>query len=140
MGDFGKYILRTALRNVASGDPQALQRATERAIFDRALELGWNPERFRATDRGRSWDRDRPVERVGKKYQWIGLYEVLGRIVDSHQVTEPWGTQDPASTSTPSSSSTATSTLRSWSGAQTQLARRGAPGSPRQTPAFRQRP
>ena len=90
MGDFGKYILRTALRNVASAEPQALEHAAERAIFDRVLELGWTPERFRATDRRRSWDRDRPVERVGKKYQWIGLYEVLGRIVDNLPVTEPW--------------------------------------------------
>jgi hypothetical protein len=96
MGDFGRYILRTALRNIASDDPQALERAAEHAIFDRVLELGWTPERFREADRGRSWDRDRPVERVGKKYQWIGLYEVLGRIVDSHQVTEPWGDTGPS--------------------------------------------
>ena len=96
MGDFGRYILRTALRNVASGDPQALEHAAERAIFDRVLELGWTPERFRAADRGRSWDRDRPVERVGKKYQWIGLYEVLGRIVDNLPVNEAWGGTGPS--------------------------------------------
>ena len=34
----------------------------------------------------RSGGRDGPVERVGKKYQWIGLYEVLGRIADHHKV------------------------------------------------------
>jgi hypothetical protein len=89
MGDFGKYILRTALRNVASDDPQSLEHAAERAIFDRVTELGWTPERFRTSDRSRSWDRNRPVERVGKKYQWIGFYEVLGRIVDHQQVTDP---------------------------------------------------
>ena len=86
MGDFGRYVLRSALEDVASEDPEALQRDAERAVFDRVLELGWTPERFHEIDKGRRGGSDSTVERVGKKYQWIGFYEVLGRIADHHPV------------------------------------------------------
>jgi len=90
MGDFGRYVLQSALRDVASDDPKALRRAAERAVFDRVLELGWTPERFHEIDTGRPVMRDGVVERVGKKYQWVGLYEVLGRIADHHAVKPSW--------------------------------------------------
>ena len=50
------------------------------------LELGWTPERFGTYDRtvrsqSRGADDDR-TERIGKKYQWIALHELLARIAD----------------------------------------------------------
>lgn len=95
MGDFGRYVLRPALREVAIDDVDALRHAAERAVFDRALELGWTPERFRNIDKGRPGGRDGVVERVGKKYQWIGFYEVLGRITDHYGVKPTWGDVGP---------------------------------------------
>ncbi len=95
MGDFGRYVLQSALRDVASDDTTALRYNAERAVFDRVLELGWTPERFREIDRGRSGGRDGVIERVGKKYQWVGFYEVLGRIADHHALKPPWGDEKP---------------------------------------------
>jgi hypothetical protein len=95
MGDFGRYILQSSLQDVDTADPKALLHDAERAIFDRVLDLGWTPERFKAIDSRRGWRDDNPVERVGKKYQWIGLYEVLGRITDSHNVCPDWEIPEP---------------------------------------------
>ncbi len=86
LGDFGHYVMEPALRHVDSPDEEALQRDAERAVFERVLELGWTPERFRELDSGRHGGHDGVVERVGKKYQWIGFYEVLGRIADHHAI------------------------------------------------------
>lgn len=91
MGDFGRYVLQPSLRDVESEDSQALLADAERAIFDRVLELGWTPERFKDIDSRRSWRDGDPVERVGKKYQWIGFYEVLGQITDNHDISPRWG-------------------------------------------------
>lgn len=96
LGDFGRYVLQSALGDVASDDPKRLQQLAERAVFDRTLELGWTPERFRELDRGRS-GRDEPVERFGKKYQWIAFYEVLGRLADQYQVRREWSEDEPRS-------------------------------------------
>lgn len=32
------------------------------------------------------------VERIGKKYEWIGLYEILGCLADNHEIESPWDT------------------------------------------------
>lgn len=90
LGDFGRYVLRTALNHVAADDAHALRRTAECAIFDRVLALGWTPERFSAFDRGRAGGRDGPVERIGKKYQLIALYETLGRITDNLPIAPGW--------------------------------------------------
>jgi hypothetical protein len=91
MGDFGRYVLQSALRKVEVDDEKTMRHEAERAVFDRALELGWTPERFAAIERHSPDRRDPLVERVGKKYQWIGFYEMLGRIADHHGVTGSWG-------------------------------------------------
>lgn len=92
LGDFGRYILEPALEHFDQADHQELRALAERTIFTRAVTLGWTPERFAQLERGRRRARrDGPVERYGKKYQWIGLYEVLGRIADNHKLRERWG-------------------------------------------------
>lgn len=89
MGDFGRYVLQSALHDVDATDRKALLHDAESAVFHRVLELGWTPGRFGQSDRGRS-GHDRVVERVGKKYQWIGFYEVMGRIADNYAVRPRW--------------------------------------------------
>jgi hypothetical protein len=96
MGDFGRYVLQPALRDVVTDDPTALLHDAERAVFERVLELGWTPERFGEIDKRRRLGReDSPVERVGKKYEWIGLYEVLGRVADHHLIKPSWSDEEP---------------------------------------------
>ena len=51
---------------------------------DRVLDLGRTPEPFKAIDSRRGWRDDNLVERVGKKFQWVGFYEILGRITDNY--------------------------------------------------------
>ena len=42
-GDFSRYVLQSALRNVVSEDAKALRHDVERAVFDRVLELRLDP-------------------------------------------------------------------------------------------------
>ncbi|HKP90510.1 MAG TPA: hypothetical protein VJT75_11125 [Thermoleophilaceae bacterium] len=72
----------------------------ERFVFQRCVELGWTPERFGAFDilvgRSSSGREARKPERFGKKYQWIALFELLGRLADTHVFTgSGWGGGEP---------------------------------------------
>jgi hypothetical protein len=95
IGDFGRYVLKPALRNLAIDNQGELAHDVERVVFDRVLELGWTPQRFQHLDQGRRGGRDGDVERVGKKYQWIALYETLGRLSSHHLIRRPWGDNEP---------------------------------------------
>ena len=60
-------------------------RWAQRWICKRAHDLGWTPDRFADLDKGRGSDRyDHRVERVGKKYQWIALYQFGAILADNH--------------------------------------------------------
>ncbi len=70
---------------------------SSRWVCWRAHNLGWKPELFREFERndvrysGRMGHR---VERIGKKYQWIALYELLARLADHVAFREdPWETK-----------------------------------------------
>ncbi|MDA8205949.1 MAG: hypothetical protein M0Z36_07760 [Thermaerobacter sp.] len=56
-----------------------------RWVCKRAHELGWEANLFAAFDRdnGRYDRHDHKVERIGKKYQWIALRELLARMADN---------------------------------------------------------
>lgn len=56
-----------------------------RWICKRAHELGWTPERFGDFDnRSQGYGRnDHKVERIGKKYQWLALHELIARMGDN---------------------------------------------------------
>jgi hypothetical protein len=66
-------------------------RLIQRYILWRVFDLGWTVERFGKFDRylvqpvGR--DAAKP-ERIGKKYQWIALHEILALIADNFQYRE----------------------------------------------------
>lgn len=71
-----------------------------RWIMDRVIGLGWNPELHEEYDRDRgSFDRlqNSSVERIGKKYQWIALYEFLAMIGSNYYyVQDRWLDDTPA--------------------------------------------
>ncbi|OGU16042.1 MAG: hypothetical protein A2076_05245 [Geobacteraceae bacterium GWC2_53_11] len=58
----------------------------QRWVCKRAHEYGWSNEFFGefdkriGTGRGRN---DKHIERIGKKYQWLALYELLARMADN---------------------------------------------------------
>ncbi len=60
----------------------------------RAHDLGWKPQLFREFERNdvtRCGRMDHRVERIGKKYQWIALHELLARLADHVAFREnPW--------------------------------------------------
>ncbi|KGM09736.1 hypothetical protein N869_06235 [Cellulomonas bogoriensis 69B4 = DSM 16987] len=89
-GDFGKYIVEPAIDHFDVANEKELRRLVERVIFTRVLEMGWNPEQFDDVEYGRRGGHDGPVERYGKKYQWIAFYEVLGQLADNFQLRERW--------------------------------------------------
>ncbi|MDX3524822.1 hypothetical protein [Streptomyces scabiei] len=62
-----------------------------RWIFDNAAHRGWTPERFAAFDnvRGAGHGREgHKAERIGKKYQWLGLYELVERLANHRHVIQ----------------------------------------------------
>ena len=55
-----------------------------RWICKRAHELGWTSDRFGDFDNSRGYGRhDHKIERIGKKYQWLALNELLARMADN---------------------------------------------------------
>lgn len=67
----------------------------QRWMFQKVLQLGWTPELFydfdsRINERGRSAQKS---ERVGKKYQWIALHEILARLADNFAIKDGWSSE-----------------------------------------------
>jgi hypothetical protein len=113
VGDFGRYVIKghveefsTIPLNAAPPSPPAdadwsefhdlkqksLQDADRGCLWvaDRALSLGWTSGLF-PKDAGGSEDRRRSsgrIERIGKKYQWIALYELLARLADNFWIID----------------------------------------------------
>lgn len=82
-GDFGRYVFQSALRNFEVDDYKIFNYAMYYIIN----ELGYQGELFDDYDRlvnSFTYDRHRVIktERIGKKYQWIAMYNILARISD----------------------------------------------------------
>lgn len=66
--------------------------SAQRWVCKRAIELGWTKEYFEEFERLHcgTYDRSEPiVERIGKKYQWIALYEFLAHLSDNYCYVDP---------------------------------------------------
>ncbi len=92
-GDWGRYVMAGRVHHFQSRRLREVP-ADERSWFDariarryvvqRVFELGWDRT---ATDLSPAPDyigRDRPIERLSKKYQWIALNEFLGLLSDHY--------------------------------------------------------
>lgn len=99
-GDFGRYIMGSNLNSFTKyrlneAPPPFTGYVNQEHRFDHGIgrqwilqrihELGWTPERFIENKYTIHWEnRDRPYkERISKKYQWIGLHELLGMVSDN---------------------------------------------------------
>lgn len=92
-GDFGRYTFQSAFHSWNDFDPNDLSNYACKLIFE---EYGYDVEKHGEFDRhASSGDRYKnKAERIGKKYQWIALYEVLARISDNHKMVDEstrWG-------------------------------------------------
>ncbi|KMU63651.1 hypothetical protein STRNTR1_2678 [Stenotrophomonas maltophilia] len=70
------------------------QEWARRWVASRAYSLGWNGAEFGDDSTPSDYGRSRAkVERVGKKYQWIALYELLAWLSDTHWLKGSWSGQ-----------------------------------------------
>lgn len=82
-GDFGRYIFGYCVSNWKEIDENLLSNLSVKWIFEK---YGWTGERFDEFDKkiGSGRTRDKKYqERIGKKYQWIALYEIIARLSDN---------------------------------------------------------
>jgi len=91
-GDFGRYTFQAKIC-AWSFDPNDLSNYACKLIFE---EYGYDVEKHGEFDRGISHDsrHGNKIERIGKKYQWISLYEVMARLSDNHKLVDEstrWG-------------------------------------------------
>lgn len=86
-----KHLLRKNMRRNQKPEQIDTQKA-QRWVANRAYQLGWTHERF-PDDRsaGTRFSRDRPrIERIGKKYQWLALDELLCRLADNYWLNQSY--------------------------------------------------
>lgn len=88
-GDFGRYVFQSHLDGW-NFDPQKLSNLAVKWIMGR---YGYKEEFFGEYDRSIGYGRMRqvyPGERVGKKYQWIALHEMVARLSDNYPMEDRW--------------------------------------------------
>jgi len=86
--------LGTGAKKKSSDDPASIDvTRARRWVAKRAYELGWTSQLFpNDSSRYRHHSRERPlVERIGKKYQWIALDELLCRLADNYWIGGRYG-------------------------------------------------
>lgn len=88
-GDFGRYVFQSALHNFDVDDKKMFNYA----VYYIQTELGFSEEYFGEHDQHcGSYDRHQTIkiERIGKKYQWITMYNMLTRISDHCKMIDRW--------------------------------------------------
>lgn len=88
-GDFGRYTFQSAFRNFKYLDISRLSNYAVQLIFEKygySLDKHENFDKYEATSSDRHTN---DIERIGKKYQWIALYEVFARVSDNYKMIDP---------------------------------------------------
>lgn len=94
-GDFGRYVFQSAIRNFEVDDYTIFNYAMHYIIN----ELGYQGELFDDYDRfvsGFAYNRHRVLktERIGKKYQWIAMYNILARVSDYYPMKNSFSMEE----------------------------------------------
>lgn len=85
-GDFGRYVFGYAVDDfVNKKDEQLVSNYAIKKIF---TEYGYNKDKFEQAESELSKNslysrHENKTERIGKKYQWIAMYDVLARLSDN---------------------------------------------------------
>jgi hypothetical protein len=91
---FKQFILPVLMPERVSYEVRSLPKFDEyfakRWIAKKSYEYGWDKELF-PDDTGRGFGRERPkIERIGKKYQWLALFELMARLSDNVWAIGKW--------------------------------------------------
>ena len=90
-GDFGRYIFEYSLNEFKNVDVQNAYYYGLKYIFE---DLGYSNELFGSYDsnmHGRlAIFNENKIERIGKKYQWIALFNILARLSDRNDIKEDY--------------------------------------------------
>ena len=92
-GDFGRYVFQSALRHFDVDDKEIFNYA----IYYILNVLGYNEDYFGEHDSHcNSYNRSVTVktERIGKKYQWIAMFNILARVSDHCDMIDRWSYPD----------------------------------------------
>lgn len=89
-GDFGRYVFQAALEKFEAIDLVNLYHYAMQYIRD---TLGYSDQLFSEYERIRTWrnysrHENKKIERIGKKYQWIALHNILARVSDTHMLKD----------------------------------------------------
>lgn len=92
-GDFGRYTFQSYFSDWDNLDYNDLMNIAVKKIFD----MGYDVEKHGKFDRNVPYDRgsEKVYERIGKKYQWIALYELAAQVADKYKLsvhTDEYGT------------------------------------------------
>lgn len=87
-GDFGRYVFQSAVEDFDDIDMENIYHYAMQFIRD---GLGYNDKLLGEYDSSRKYyysDRHQTckIERIGKKYQWIAMYNILARISDTNLI------------------------------------------------------
>lgn len=88
-GDFGRYVFQSALSNFNVD----MKKMFNYAVYHIINDFGFTEDYFGEHDRYiNSYDRHltAKTERIGKKYQWITLYEMIARVSDNCKMVDRW--------------------------------------------------
>ena len=88
-GDFGRYVFQSALDQFLNVDISNVYYYSLQYILK---ELNYKSEWFAEYDRSKGWkfsNNVNKIERIGKKYQWIAMYNILARLTDTFNL-ENW--------------------------------------------------
>lgn len=83
-GDFGRYIFQSYFSNWNGLNYNDLKNIAIKKIFN----MGYDVEKHGTYDSRIASARDgnSSVERIGKKYQWIALYELAAQVADNYKI------------------------------------------------------
>jgi hypothetical protein len=88
-----EVVDKLAEKQGRSKDAKFVPASLQRWVAARAYRIGWTAKRFEHEERGYGdYGSGRArVERIGKKYQWIALSELLCRLADNYWLKEFYG-------------------------------------------------
>lgn len=95
-GDFGRYVFDSALDHFSDVDSINVYNYAMSFIEN---NLGYSNDFFSEYDKLSNYNYyDRhttnKVERIGKKYQWITMYNILARVSDHYELSNKWNEED----------------------------------------------